>query len=89
VIAILQSTDDEWRVTPGRVTRVAVDTTEFGEARIEVDIAEHLGSPVVNTRGEVIGVMQGSFKDRPDHTFLIPAQVIKAALGTGLAAPSQ
>lgn len=89
VMAILQSTDDEWRVTPGRVARVAVDTAEFGEARIEVDIAEHLGSPVVNTRGEVIGVMQGSFKDRPDHTFLIPAQVIKTALGAGLAAPSQ
>ncbi len=89
VIAILQSADDEWLVTRGHVSRVAVNTAEFGEARIEVDIAEHLGSPVVNTRGEVIGVMQGSFKDRPDHTFLIPAHVIKATLGTGLVTPSQ
>ena len=89
VIAILQSADDEWLVAPGHVSRVAVDTAEFGEARIEVDIAEHLGSPVVNTRGEVIGVMQGSFKDRPDHTFLIPAHVIKETLGTGLVTPSQ
>ena len=63
-------------------------TTDFGEGRIEVDIAEHLGSPVVNTRGDVIGVMQGSFKDRPHHTFLIPAHVIKATLG-GRVTPSQ
>ena len=89
VIAILQSADDEWLVTPGHVSRIAVDAAEFGRARIEVDIAEHLGSPVVNTRGEVIGVMQGSFKDRPGHTFLIPSHVIKATLGTGLATPSQ
>jgi hypothetical protein len=85
VIAFVQSTDEEWQTIRGTVSRVGVDTP-IGEGRIEVDIAESVGSPVVNRRGEVIGVMQGSWKDKPGYSFLIPVSVIQAQLANGASA---
>ena len=86
VIAVVQSTDEEWLTIRGKVSRVGVDTP-MGKGRIEVNIPESLGSPVMNKRGEVIGVMQGSWKDRPGYSFLIPASIIQARLDEGLSAP--
>ena len=83
VIAIVQSTDEEWLTIRGKVSRVGVDTP-MGDGRIEVSIKESLGSPVVNKRGEVIGVMQGSWKDKRGYSFLIPTSVIQARLDKGL-----
>ena len=83
VIAVVQSPDEEWLGVTGKVTRIGV-ATALGEGRIEVDIAEsvgRLGSPVTNTRGELVGLIQGSYKDRPGYAFLIPASTIRLLLG--------
>ena len=85
VVAFVQSTDEEWHTIRGKVSRVGVDTP-IGDGRIEVSIVESVGSPVINKRGDVIGVMQGSWKDKPGYSFLIPAGVIQAQLANGLSA---
>jgi len=82
VLAVVQSPDEEWLGVTGKVTRVGV-ATPMGEGRIEVDIAEsigRLGSPVMNTRGELIGLIQGSYKDRPGYAFLVPVSTIRSLL---------
>ena len=82
VIAVVQSVDEEWFGVTGKVSRIGVDTP-LGKGRIEVDIAEsggRLGSPVMNEQGAVVGVMQGSYENRPGYAFLIPIGSVKPML---------
>lgn len=80
VVALGYAGASGWKSTVGRITGEIVDRT--GSNRIASDIETHpgmAGAPVVNTRGELIGVAES--KDAQGTRLLIPAKNVLKFLG--------
>ena len=79
VFAFRQLGDGEWVETSAHVVDVGLELPQFGGSgviKVSMRDAGAIGTPVLNARGGVIGVLQGHFKGDPNHAYVSPASAI-------------